>query len=166
MGGLAGAWTPADHWEASVALLFWSLDSHSSILSPLLLFFFLILFFKFLLFCYVLCIFVSHFKLCLEQCINKYLLNWSYLITNICLIFMLVSYLPAERYGDFPSGQEYWFDFSNFIVRCQNCNLLIYFLKHMVNNNKIKQLQNWLLILDQALCYALYSWRIFESSQP
>lgn len=75
MGGLAGAWTPADHWEASVALLFCSLDSHTSILSPLLLFFFLILVFKFMLFCYVLCISVSHFKLCLEQCINKYLLN-------------------------------------------------------------------------------------------
>lgn len=64
--------------------------------------------------------------------VYKYLLNWSLLITNICLIFMLVSYFPAETYGDFLSGQECWFDFSNFIVRCQNCNLLIYFLKHMV----------------------------------
>ena len=45
---------------------------------------------------------------------------------------MLVSYFPAETYGDFLSGQERLFDFSNFIVRCQNFNLLIYFLKHMV----------------------------------
>lgn len=78
---------------------------------------------------------------------------------------MLVSYFPAETYGDFLSGQERLFDFSNFIVRCQNFNLLIYFLKHMVNNNKIKQLSKLNAYSRPGTMLCLLLMNILESSQ-
>ena len=98
--------------------------------------------------------------------VYKYLLNWSLLITNICLIFMLISYLPGETYGDFLSGQECWFDFSNFIVRCQNCNLLIYFLKHMVivKNTMKTTKKKYKKIIIYSVAFQVDFYEIFYSS--